>query len=377
MFDERHRFDVRKGDLDVTFDHPVNAQRPVLCFESRVHLAHRVDHKEVGLRCEVRQTLDGLARGRSQVDDSVREVTARRCGRRRATGSAIDEREKHRPTHDRRDARPDEGPTGHLGGRHVVESSLTCVTLANRVTPSSRRLGSLCAMALHDEGHASHRVGVLRAMVLGANDGIVSIACLVLGVAASDASRNAILTAGTAGLVAGAASMALGEYVSVSSQRDSELSDIAKETWELENTPERELAELTAIYQDKGLAHDLARQVAVELTKKDALKIHLAEELGITEHNRAQPVQAAVTSAAAFGLGGVMPVIAVAIGSSTASRIWVTLAVAIAALVTLGSVGAYYGKASKRVSVRRIVIGGIIAMAFTMLVGKIFGAAVS
>ena len=232
-------------------------------------------------------------------------------------------------------------------------------------------------MALHDEGHASHRVGVLRAMVLGANDGIVSIACLVLGVAASDASRNAILTAGTAGLVAGAASMALGEYVSVSSQRDSELSDIAKETWELENTPERELAELTAIYQDKGLAHDLARQVAVELTKKDALKIHLAEELGITEHNRAQPVQAAVTSAAAFGLGGVMPVIAVAIGSSTASRIWVTLAVAIAALVTLGSVGAYYGKASKRVSVRRIVIGGIIAMAFTMLVGKIFGAAVS
>ena len=232
-------------------------------------------------------------------------------------------------------------------------------------------------MALHDEGHASHRVGVLRAMVLGANDGIVSIACLVLGVAASDASRNAILTAGIAGLVAGAASMALGEYVSVSSQRDSELSDIAKETWELENTPERELAELTAIYQDKGLNHALAREVAVELTKKDALKIHLAEELGITEHNRAQPVQAAVTSAAAFTLGGVMPVLAVAIGSSTAARIWLTLAVSIAALVTLGSVGAHYGKASKRVSVRRVVIGGMVAMAFTMLVGKIFGAAVS
>lgn len=232
-------------------------------------------------------------------------------------------------------------------------------------------------MALHDEGHASHRVGVLRAMVLGANDGIVSIACLVLGVAASDASRNAILTAGIAGLVAGAASMALGEYVSVSSQRDSELSDIAKETWELENTPERELAELTAIYQDKGLNHALAREVAVELTKKDALKIHLAEELGITEHNRAQPVQAAVTSAAAFTLGGTMPVLAVAIGSSTAARIWLTLAVSIAALVTLGSVGAHYGKASKRVSVRRVVIGGMVAMAFTMLVGKLFGAAVS
>lgn len=231
-------------------------------------------------------------------------------------------------------------------------------------------------MALHDEGHASHRVGVLRAMVLGANDGIVSIACLVLGVAASDASRNAILTAGIAGLVAGAASMALGEYVSVSSQRDSELSDIAKETWELENTPERELAELTAIYQDKGLNHALAREVAVELTKKDALKIHLAEELGITEHNRAQPVQAAITSAIAFCLGGAMPLAAVAIGSAS-TRIWLTLAVSIAALVTLGSVGAHYGKASKRVSVRRVVIGGIVAMAFTMLVGKLFGAAVS
>lgn len=232
-------------------------------------------------------------------------------------------------------------------------------------------------MALHDEGHASHRVGVLRAMVLGANDGIVSIACLVLGVAASDASRNAILTAGIAGLVAGAASMALGEYVSVSSQRDSELSDIAKETWELENTPERELAELTAIYQDKGLNHDLARQVAVELTKKDALKIHLAEELGITEHNRAQPVQAAVTSGIAFTLGGSMPIIAMAIGNSMATRIWITLVLSVAALVALGSAGAHYGKASKRVSVRRVVIGGVVAMAFTMLIGKLFGAAVN
>ena len=232
-------------------------------------------------------------------------------------------------------------------------------------------------MALHDEGHASHRIGSLRAMVLGANDGIVSIACLVLGVAASSATRNTVLTAGIAGLVAGAASMALGEYVSVSSQRDSELSDIAKETWELENTPDRELAELTAIYQAKGLAHDLARQVAVQLTEKDALKIHLAEELGITEHNRARPLQAAVTSGVAFTLGGGMPIAAVAFGTSTASRIWITTIVAVAALVTLGSIGAYYGKASKRVSVRRIVIGGTVAMAFTMLVGKLFGAAIA
>lgn len=214
-------------------------------------------------------------------------------------------------------------------------------------------------------------------MVLGANDGIVSIACLVLGVAASDAGRNAILTAGIAGLVAGAASMALGEYVSVSSQRDSELSDIAKETKELRETPERELAELTAIYQDKGLNHDLARQVAVELTKKDALRAHLAEELGITDHNRAKPIEASVTSAVSFCVGGAMPVIAVALGNTSATRIWITLLVSTGALVALGSAGAHYGRASKRVSVRRVVIGGVIAMAFTMLVGKIFGAAVN
>lgn len=214
-------------------------------------------------------------------------------------------------------------------------------------------------------------------MVLGANDGIVSIACLVLGVAASDAGRNAILTAGIAGLVAGAASMALGEYVSVSSQRDSERADIAKETMELREMPERELAELTAIYQDKGLRHELAREVAIELTKKDALKVHLAEELGITEHNMAQPVQASVTSAASFIIGGAMPVVAVSLGNSSASRIWITLLVSIGALVALGSAGAHYGRASKRVSVRRVVFGGIIAMGFTMLVGKIFGAAVN
>lgn len=214
-------------------------------------------------------------------------------------------------------------------------------------------------------------------MVLGANDGIVSIACLVLGVAASDAGRNAILTAGIAGLVAGAASMALGEYVSVSSQRDSELSDIRKETLELQEMPERELAELTAIYQDKGLNHDLARQVAVELTKKDALRAHLAEELGITDHNRAKPIEASVTSAVSFCVGGAMPVIAVALGNTSATRIWITLLVSTGALVALGSAGAHYGRASKRVSVRRVVIGGIIAMGFTMLVGKIFGAAVN
>jgi len=231
-------------------------------------------------------------------------------------------------------------------------------------------------MALHDEGHASHRVGSLRAMVLGANDGIVSIACLVLGVAASDASRNAILTAGIAGLVAGAASMALGEYVSVSSQRDSEMSDIAKETWELENTPERELAELTAIYQDKGLNHALAREVAVELTKKDALKIHLAEELGITEYNRARPVQAAVTSAIAFSIGGAVPMITAAAAAESA-RMWVTVAIVGVLLVVLGWSAARFGGAPAGPSVKRIFVGGAVAMALTILVGRLFGTAIA
>lgn len=231
-------------------------------------------------------------------------------------------------------------------------------------------------MALHDEGHASHRVGSLRAMVLGANDGIVSIACLVLGVAASDASRNAILTAGIAGLVAGAASMALGEYVSVSSQRDSEMSDIAKETWELENTPERELAELTAIYQDKGLNHALAREVAVELTKKDALKIHLAEELGITEQSTAKPVEAAVSSAAAFSIGGAIPLIAMWL-SSASLRYVSTIGIVVVGLALLGFSGARFGGAKPQRPIARVIIGGLIAMAITMAIGKLFGAAVA
>jgi VIT family len=149
----------------------------------------------------------------------------------------------------------------------------------------------------HSEGHMGHRVGWLRAMVLGANDGIISTAALLLGVAAADASRSAILTAGMAGLVAGAVSMALGEYVSVSSQRDSERSDIAKETWELEHMADHELEELTAIYESKGLSSDLAAQVALELTAHDALAAHLREELGITADDLANPIQAAWSSA--------------------------------------------------------------------------------
>jgi len=213
-------------------------------------------------------------------------------------------------------------------------------------------------------------------MVLGANDGLISTACLVLGVAAADSSRTAILTAGMAGLVAGAVSMALGEYVSVSSQRDSEQADIAKEKWELETMPEHELDELTMIYANKGLPQALARDVAVELTKNNALATHLREELGITGATLAKPVEAAVGSAGAFTLGAAIPLIAIAIGSA-ASRMALTLAVVTISLVGLGFVSARFGKASTAKPILRVVVGGLVAMGITMAVGKIFGAAVA
>ena len=231
-------------------------------------------------------------------------------------------------------------------------------------------------MATHKEGHGATRVGLLRAMVLGANDGIISTACLVLGVAAASASRNAILTVGLAGLVAGAASMALGEYVSVSSQRDAEDANIAKEKWELANVPEHELEELTAIYVHKGLSPELARQVAEEFTAGDALKIHLAEELGISEHSRAQPVEAMVGSAAAFAVGAAVPLISIAI-SSTSNRIVVTIAIVVVALLGLGAAGARAGGAHPVRPIVRVVLGGLVAIGLTMAVGKLFGTSIA
>ena len=231
-------------------------------------------------------------------------------------------------------------------------------------------------MAMHDETHSGHRTNVLRAMVLGANDGIISTACLVLGVAASDASKTAIMTAGVAALVAGAASMALGEYVSVSSQRDTERADISKEKWELENLPERELAELTGIFESKGLRHDLARQVAVELTERDALAIHLAEELGITEHSNARPVEAAISSAAAFSVGSAIPLIAMWLASEP-MRYVSTIAIVVVGLALLGFSGAGFGGAKPQRPIARVIIGGMIAMGITMAIGSLFGAAVA
>ena len=231
-------------------------------------------------------------------------------------------------------------------------------------------------MVKHDEGHLSHRIGLLRAMVLGANDGIISTACLILGVAAADATRSTIITAGVAGLVAGAASMAIGEYVSVSSQRDAEQADIAKETWELEHTPEHELDELTAIYKGKGLTQELARAVAVQLTKEDALKVHMAEELGITHLTLARPVQASVSSAGSFSVGAAIPLLAVALASSS-QRIASTIVVAAFALVALGISSAIAGGAHPLRPTFRVVFGGLVAMGFTMAVGHFVGTAVA
>ena len=213
-------------------------------------------------------------------------------------------------------------------------------------------------------------------MVLGANDGIISTAALLLGVAAADSTRTAILTAGVAGMVAGAVSMGLGEYVSVSSQRDSERSDIAKETWELEHQADHELEELTAIYQSKGLTSDLAREVAVQLTEHDALGAHLRDELGIERDDLAKPFQAAWSSTVAFSVGAAIPLLAAAIAAAGA-RIAAVILVSLLGLVALGYTGARLGGAQPGRPIARVVVGGAIAMGVTMVVGKIFGAAVA
>src|SRR5690242_12453478 len=230
-------------------------------------------------------------------------------------------------------------------------------------------------MPPHRERHLSHRAGWLRAIVLGANDGIISTAALILGVAAADAGRNAVLTAGIAGLTAGALSMGLGEYVSVSSQRDAEQADIDKERWELDNIPERELAELTSIYRERGLSEQLAREVAVELTAHDALQTHLTEELGISEDRLARPVQAAASSTVSFAVGAALPLlaaIAVPSSASPSTRITVVLVVAVLALLVLGVVGATLGGAKVGRPTARVVLGGIGAMAATMVIGSLF-----
>jgi VIT1/CCC1 family predicted Fe2+/Mn2+ transporter len=228
----------------------------------------------------------------------------------------------------------------------------------------------------HRERHASNRVGWLRASVLGANDGIVSTASIVLGVAAANTTTGVLLTTGVAALAAGAFSMAVGEYVSVSSQRDAEQADIAKERHELERYPEHELDELTGIYMAKGLDEALAREVAVELSKGDRLAVHMAEELGLVEGNLARPVQASAASAASFAVGALIPLLAILI-TPTSVRIPVTALIALCALGALGAFGARIGGAPIRRATARTLVGGAGAMALTTLIGHLVGGSVA
>jgi vacuolar iron transporter family protein len=227
----------------------------------------------------------------------------------------------------------------------------------------------------HIERHAVDRVGWLRAAVLGANDGIVSTASLIVGIAASGADRNAVLVAGAAGLVAGAMSMAAGEYVSISSQSDAEKADLARETRELAEMPDHEKQELTQIYIDRGLDPALARQVADQLTAKDALKAHARDELGITDLTLAKPIQAAMTSAITFSVGAALPLLAVPLAPAGSLEMVVALA-SLAFLGVLGYFGARAGRAKPVKSVARVVFWGAVAMAITAGVGRLFGAVI-
>ena len=229
---------------------------------------------------------------------------------------------------------------------------------------------------LHDESHLLDRVGWLRAAVLGANDGIVSTASLVVGVAAAATSQQTILLTAFAGLVAGAMSMAAGEYVSVSSQADSERAERAKEAWELEHQPKAERIELISIYKNRGLTADLAEQVADQMTAHDALGTHLRDELGLTKHFSARPLQAALASALAFAAGAIVPVILAALFSGQ-MLIWVVSGAALALLVALGAAGAILGGAPIWRPIVRVTFWGAAAMAATAAIGSIFGASVA
>ena len=230
-------------------------------------------------------------------------------------------------------------------------------------------------ISAHPEVHAVTRTGWLRAAVLGANDGIVSTASLILGVAAGGADRPDVLLAGLAGMVAGALSMAAGEYVSVSAQADAEKADLTRETRELAAHPEREHAELVAIYRGRGLDQPTAEAVVTQLTAYDALAAHARDEMGLTDVAAARPLQAAFASAAAFAIGAGLPLITVVLAPA-AGIVPVVAAASLLSLILLGTLGAVAGKAPILKSVARIVICGALAMAFTALIGGIAGTVV-
>ncbi|TPI29884.1 VIT family protein [Mesorhizobium sp. B3-2-1] len=228
---------------------------------------------------------------------------------------------------------------------------------------------------LHSENHLVSRVGWLRAAVLGANDGIVSTASLIVGVAAANAAASNVLVAGVAGLVAGAMSMAAGEYVSVSSQSDTEHADLAREKGELATQPDFELQELAEIYVRRGVEPSLALQVAHQLMAKDALGAHARDELGISEITTARPIQAALTSAAAFSVGAAMPLAMVLVSPA----VWLAATVSVASLLflaVLGAIGAKAGGANVLKATVRVTFWGAAAMALTAGIGAIVGTAI-
>jgi VIT1/CCC1 family predicted Fe2+/Mn2+ transporter len=226
----------------------------------------------------------------------------------------------------------------------------------------------------HTEGHRTHRTGWLRAAVLGANDGIVSTASLLLGVAAAGADTTAILLAGVAGLVAGAMSMAAGEYVSVSSQADTERADLARESSELADNPVQEHAELVAIYVRRGLDQGLASSVATQLMQHDALAAHARDELGISDTLAARPVQAAFASAGTFAVGAALPLVMVLLFPPT-FLMWGLAGSSLVFLALLGLLAARTGGAPVLASVMRVTFWGAMAMALTAAVGALFGVA--
>lgn len=228
---------------------------------------------------------------------------------------------------------------------------------------------------MHEETHAVTRIGWLRAAILGANDGIVSTASLIAGVAAAGAAQSSILITGTAGLVAGAMSMAAGEYVSVSSQGDAEKSDVELEKRHLAADPEFELEELTLIYQQRGLDRALAEEVAVQLTEHDALDTHLRDELGMTDAMAARPMQAAAASAASFSIGAALPLATVMLDQG-ASLPFTVSGASLVFLAILGALGAWAGNAPILRPVMRVTFWGAFAMAATIAIGSLLGTTV-
>ncbi len=254
-----------------------------------------------------------------------------------------------------------------LGSRRIIR--------AESATGALACLAGAEVMKLQSEKHRSERIGWLRAAVLGANDGILSTASLVLGVAGAGAAKPAVIVAGLAGLVAGAMSMAAGEYVSVSSQADTEAADLERERGELASVPAAEHKELADIYVSRGVKPDLAAQVATQLMEHDALGAHARDELGLTEEHRARPLTAAAASAASFTVGAALPLLVVAIVSEARAPVAIALSTLVS-LTLLGWLAAWAGGSPPAKGILRVTVWGAIAMALTYAIGVLFGTSV-